>query len=107
MAHYDCLLIGHNELDFQQYYNILDNMASSGGRDHVAFTDLQLNCVNYKGKPYQGQDVLSLFYNEDRPDAERRTFYNGDCLWTAIAYLGSYLAKHAAFDDYCQRHYHD
>ena len=29
MADYDCLLIGYNELDFEQYYNILQNMASS------------------------------------------------------------------------------
>lgn len=100
MAHYDCLLIGHNELDFQQYYNILDNMASSGGRDHVAFTDLQLNSVDYKRKPYQGEDLLSLFYNEGRPDVEHRFFYNGDCLWTAIAYLGTYLAKRGYTFDY-------
>ena len=60
----DCLLVGHNELEFQQYFNILENMASSGGRDHVAFTDMQLNCVRYKGKPYQAMDILTKFYNE-------------------------------------------
>lgn len=93
MADFDCLLIGHNELDFQQYYGILENMASSGGRDHVAFTDLQLNHIRYDGRPQQGLDLLTTLYNEDRLDSERREFYNGDCLWTAIAYLGSYLAQ--------------
>ena len=100
MDHYDCLLIGHNELDFQQYYNILDNMASSGGRDHVAFTDLQLNCVELDGRRYQGQDLLTHLYNEGRPPAERRDFYNGDCLWSGIAYLGTYLSKRGLTFDY-------
>ena len=93
MAHYDCLLIGHNELDFQQYYNILDNMASSGGRDHVAFIDMHLNCVEHKGRPYQAEEILTHFYNEGKPEEEQRVFYNGDCFWTAIAYLGSYLTQ--------------
>ena len=100
MDHYDCLLIGHNELDFQQYYNILENMASSGGRDHVAFTDLQLNCVELGGRPYQGQDLLTHLYNEQHPDSGPRDFYNGDCLWTGIAYLGTYLAKRGLSFDY-------
>lgn len=93
MAHYDCLLIGHNELDFQQYYNILDNMASSGGRDHVAFIDMHLNCVEHKGRPYEAEEILTHFYNEGKPEEEQRVFYNGDCFWTAIAYLGSYLTQ--------------
>jgi anaerobic magnesium-protoporphyrin IX monomethyl ester cyclase len=91
MAEFDCLLIGHNELDFEEYYGILENMASSGGREHVAFTDLQLNHVKYEGRPYQALDLLTEMYNEGRDPGEQREFYNGDCLWTAIAYLGSYL----------------
>lgn len=100
MAHFDCLLIGHNELDFEQYFSILDNMASSGGREHVAFTDLQLNHVKYRGRPYQALDLLTCLHNEDRPKQERREFYNGDCLWTAIAYLGSYLSERGYTFDY-------
>jgi radical SAM PhpK family P-methyltransferase len=91
MADFDCLLIGHNELDFEEYFGILENMASSGGREHIAFTDLQLNHVKYGGKPYQALDLLGCMYNEDRPPEQQRDFYNGECLWTAIAYLGSYL----------------
>ena len=100
MAHYDCLLIGHNELDFQQYYNILDNMASSGGRDHVAFIDMHLNCVEHKGRPYQAEEILTHFYNEGKPEEEKKVFYNGDCFWTAIAYLGSYLTQRGYTIDY-------
>jgi radical SAM PhpK family P-methyltransferase len=100
MAQYDCLLIGHNELDFQQYYNILDNMASSGGRDHVAFIDMHLNCVEHKGRPYEAEEILTHFYNEGKPQEEQRVFYNGDCFWTAIAYLGSYLTKRGYSIDY-------
>ena len=93
MAHYDCLLVGHNELDFEDYYAILENMAISGGRDHVAFTDLQLNHVRYDGRPHQALEILTTLHNEGLPRERHRTFYNGDCLWTAITYLGSYLAK--------------
>lgn len=100
MAHYDCLLIGHNELDFQDYYNILENMASSSGRDHVAFTDLQLNHVEYNGRRMQAQDILSALYNEGRPPEEQRQFYNGDCFWTAISYLGTYLHRRGYTFDY-------
>lgn len=100
MADFDCLLIGHNELEFQQYFNILENMASSGGRDHVAFTDMQLNCVRYNGKPHQAMDILTEFYNEGLEPKDHRDFYNGDCLWTGITYLGSYLAKRGYTFDY-------
>jgi anaerobic magnesium-protoporphyrin IX monomethyl ester cyclase len=100
MADFDCLLVGHNELDFQQYFNILENMASSGGRDHVAFTDMQLNCVRYQGKPYQAMDVLTKFYNEGLDPKDHKDFYNGDCVWTAITYLGSYLARRGYTFDY-------
>jgi radical SAM PhpK family P-methyltransferase len=100
MADYDCLLIGHNELDFEQYYNILQNMASSIGRDHVAFTDMQLNHVMHGGKPYQATDILTRFYNEGLDPAAHRIFYNGDCLWTAISYLGTYLSRLGYSFDY-------
>lgn len=100
MADFDCLLVGHNELEFQQYFNILENMASSGGRDHVAFTDMQLNCVRYKGKPHQAMDILTEFYNEGLDAKDHKDFYNGDCLWTGITYLGSYLAKRGYTFDY-------
>jgi radical SAM PhpK family P-methyltransferase len=100
MADFDCLLVGHNELEFQQYFNILENMAASGGRDHVAFTDMQLNCVRYEGKPYQAMDILTRFYNEGLDPKDHKDFYNGDCIWTAITYLGSYLAKRGFTFDY-------
>lgn len=100
MADFDCLLVGHNELEFQQYFNILENMASSGGRDHVAFTDMQLNCVRYQGKPYQAMDILTKFYNEGLDAKDHKDFYNGDCVWTAITYLGSYLARRGFTFDY-------
>ena len=100
MANVDCLLVGHNELEFQQYFNILENMASSGGRDHVAFTDMQLNCVRYEGKPYQAMDILTKFYNEGLDPKDHRDFYNGDCVWTALTYLGSYLSRRGYTFDY-------
>ena len=100
MANIDCLLVGHNELEFQQYFNILENMASSGGRDHVAFTDMQLNCVRYEGKPYQAMDILTKFYNEGLDPKDHRDFYNGDCVWTALTYLGSYLSRRGYTFDY-------
>lgn len=100
MADFDCLLVGHNELEFQQYFNILENMASSGGRDHVAFTDMQLNCVRYQGKPYQAMDILTKFYNEGLDPKDHRDFYNGDCVWTALTYLGSYLSRRGYSFDY-------
>ncbi len=96
----DCLLVGHNEMDFRDYYGILENMAASSGRDHVAFRDLQFNCVNYQGDNLQGQDMLTVLYNEGRPEADRQVFYNGDCFWTALAYLGSYLHKRNYSFDY-------
>lgn len=100
MADFDCLLVGHNELEFQQYFNILENVASSGARDHVAFTDMQLNCVRYEGKPYQAMDILTKFYNEGLDPKDHKDFYNGDCVWTAITYRGSYLAHRGYTFDY-------
>lgn len=100
MSIVDCLLVGHNEMDFRDYYGILENMAASSGRDHVAFRDLQFNCVTYDGQKLQGQDMLTKLYNEGRPEDQHRVFYNGDCFWTALAYLGSYLDRRNYSFDY-------
>ncbi len=107
MAKYDCLLIGHNELDFQDYFGILENMASSSGRDHVAFTDLQLNHIELKGRRYQATDILTELYNEGLPADAQRAFYNGDCFWSAISYLGTYLHRRDYTYDYINLFQHD
>ncbi|MFK0167062.1 radical SAM protein [Rhizobium sp. NPDC090279] len=100
MSTKDCLLIGHNEMSFKDYHGILENMSASSGRDHVAFRDLQFNCVEYGGVHHQGQDLLTTLYNEDRQPEDHRVFYNGDCFWTALAYLGTFLHKRGYSFDY-------
>lgn len=100
MSAKDCLLIGHNEMNFRDYHGILENMSASSGRDHVAFRDLQFNCVEYGGVYHQGQDLLTTLYNEGRQLEDHRVFYNGDCFWTALAYLGTFLHKRGYSFDY-------
>lgn len=84
----DCLLIGHNDIDFAKYEKMLRAMGTKLG----AYRDLNLNYINYQDKPYRLLDILNHFYFENQP--KDSLFHNGDFLSPAILYLGTYLNKH-------------
>ncbi len=92
----DCLLIGYNDGDFNSLVQTLRLM----GPDHPDFRDLNINFIEYNGKPYRAMDILDHFYYEDRNRDGCRPFHNADLLWNVIMYLGTCLARNGFSFDY-------
>ena len=97
MPNYDCLIIGHNEIKFEEYVKMLRSM----GEEHADYRDLSLNYIEYKGKPYRILDILDYFYYQDRDKNEDyKPFHNHDLLCMVIAYLGTYISRRGFTFDY-------
>ena len=80
----DCLLIGHNEIEFEEYENVAVKMGLNSG----AYRDLNLNYISWNNKPYTAAGIFNLFNGSEgkwKPLKKVETFS------AAIAYLGSYL----------------
>ncbi len=89
----DCLIIGPNDVDFEQH---LKTLRLAFGRKSGAFQDQDLTFVTHRGKPYRALDLLNMI-NADKVD---RPLTNTDFLWPTILVLGSYLNKHGFTFDY-------
>ena len=92
----DCLIVGYNDGDFERDVQMLRSM----GTDHPDYRDLNLNFIEYQGRPYRAMDILDHFYYEGRPDHKRRKFHNAEVLWMVVMYLGTYLARRGFSFDY-------
>ena len=90
----DCLLIGHNEMDFEEYEGICKKMGSHSG----TFRDLNLNYIRYNNKPYTAAGVFNLLNSS--VDAGFKPLRMGETFSAAIGCLGSYLSKHGLRFDY-------
>ncbi|EIW16653.1 PhpK family radical SAM P-methyltransferase [Pelosinus fermentans] len=91
----DCLIIGHNDGDFDAIVKTLHSM----GTDHPDYRDLNLNFIEYNNKAYRALDILDYFYYQNNNDAYR-SFHNADLLWNVIMYLGTYLSRRGFSFDY-------
>lgn len=91
----DCLIIGNNDIAFEDYLK----MTRSMGEDHADYRDLNLNYIVYKDKPYRALDILNHFYFQDKKGIYRPFSYT-DLLWIVVAYLGTYLSKRGFTFDY-------
>jgi anaerobic magnesium-protoporphyrin IX monomethyl ester cyclase len=93
----DCLIIGYNDGQFGKEVEMMRAM----GVDHPDYRDLNLNFIEYQGKPYRAMDILDHFYYEGRPSENgRRKFHNTEVLWMVVMYLGTYLARRGFSFDY-------
>lgn len=90
----DCLIIGYNDMKFENYVKILKSM----GTEHTDYRDLNLNFIEYNNKPYRAADILSYFYFQDKK--MDKPFHNSDLLWMTITYLGTYLSRRGCTFDY-------
>ncbi|MGD2088538.1 MAG: PhpK family radical SAM P-methyltransferase [Candidatus Aminicenantes bacterium] len=94
----DCLLIGHNEMDFREYEKSIRNMGMNSG----AYRDLDLNFIIYNNRPYTLSEMFNIFYyqhHENNTDAEP-FFHVAESFSVAIAYLGTYLDRNGYTFDY-------
>jgi radical SAM PhpK family P-methyltransferase len=92
---YDCLIIGYNDIKFEDYVNILKGM----GKDHADYRDLDLNFVRYKGKPYRSIDLLNHFFYQDK-EGGGKPFHHAELIWMCVSYLATFIAKRGFNFDY-------
>jgi radical SAM PhpK family P-methyltransferase len=92
---YDCLIIGYNDMNFSDYVKMLRSM----GTGHSDYRDLNLNFIEYNGKPYRALDILTHFYFQDKKDVHK-PFHNADLMWPVVPYLGTYLCRREFTFDY-------
>ncbi len=85
----DCLLIGHNEMDFEEYEKHVRRMGIQSG----AYRDLNLNFLRYNNKPYHLTEVFNLFCADKSRSAHQKPMGMQETFSTAIAYLGTYLHR--------------
>ncbi len=85
----DCLLIGHNEMNFEEYEKVVKRM----GAKTPAYRDLNLNFIQYKNKPYSAPEIFNMFYYSDGYMDEYGKLSLGDTFSAAISYLGTYLHR--------------
>jgi len=71
----DCLLIGFNDWNFEEYVEMVESMGTGSG----AYKDLSLAMVRHEGKPWRSMDLLNRFYSESNGGAQR-PFHNADFL---------------------------
>ncbi|MGB7925168.1 MAG: PhpK family radical SAM P-methyltransferase [Pyrinomonadaceae bacterium] len=91
----DCLIIGFNDANFEEYVKLVASM----GKDSGAYRDLDLAFIKYNNKPYRSMDILDHFYHENS-GGTHRPFSNVDFLWPVVTYLGTYLTKANLSFDY-------
>lgn len=91
----DCLLIGHNDGNFQE----LIDMVKSMGEEHPDYRDLNINFIKHEDKAYRALDILDHFYDKENK-SEHRPFHNADLLWNVIMCLGTFLTKKGHTFDY-------
>jgi anaerobic magnesium-protoporphyrin IX monomethyl ester cyclase len=87
----DCLFIGHNEMNFEEFEKTVRRMGARSG----AYRDLNLNFINYRQRPYN----LPEFYNVLTP-VNGSPLRMGETFSAAVAYLASYAARQGFGCDY-------
>jgi radical SAM PhpK family P-methyltransferase len=93
----DCLIIGHNEMDFREYEQTIRQTDKNSG----AYRDLNMNFLCYNKRPYHATEVFNLFCRGDRPqESPIPPLALADTFSATIAYLGTYLDKHGFTFDY-------
>ncbi|UCH92857.1 MAG: PhpK family radical SAM P-methyltransferase [Candidatus Aminicenantes bacterium] len=93
----DCLLIGHNDVDFQEYEKNLRKMGMNSG----AYRDLNLNFIWYENKPYSLSEMFNLLFHQESSSQSLHNKMNFcETFNAAIAYLGTYLNRRQFTFDY-------
>ena len=58
--HLDCLLVGHNEMEFSEYHKNVSHMGNNSG----ALRDLRLNYVSYGGYEYTATNLAEIAFEK-------------------------------------------
>lgn len=89
-----CMIIGFNDFSFDDYCQMLDQLAPEA----AAKRDLRLAFVNYEGSRFHALGVLNK--TRERQGLANLNLNNADFLWPVVMVLGTYLEKHGLAFDY-------
>jgi anaerobic magnesium-protoporphyrin IX monomethyl ester cyclase len=92
----DCLIIGHNDGNFEDYVGMVRTM----GEDSGAWRDLRLAFAEIDGQPLHALNVMTRYAGLT---PWGMPYHNTDFLWPTISYLGTYLHRHNLTFDYVNR----
>jgi radical SAM PhpK family P-methyltransferase len=92
----DCLIIGHNDGNFDDYVGMVRSMSEDSG----AWRDLRLAFAQIGGRPLNALGVMTEYAGRTPWGTP---YHNTDFLWPTITYLGSYLDRHGFSFDYINR----
>ena len=57
----DSLIIGCNNMKFDQYLSLIESM----GENHPDYKDLNLNYISIDGRPYRALDILDYYQRKN------------------------------------------
>ncbi len=92
----DCLIIGHNEMNFSEYKNTITSM----DQNSEAFRDLNYSFIEHDNRVYTISDVFNQFYNSTLQNGYGSDLSLGEAFSATIAYLGTYLNRRGLTFDY-------
>lgn len=92
----DCLLIGHNEVDFGKYVGDVRDMGAFSG----AFRDLNLAFLQYDQRPYHAAGMFNRICNRAPAGNGLKPVRDDESFSNTIAYLGTYLEGRGLTFDY-------
>jgi anaerobic magnesium-protoporphyrin IX monomethyl ester cyclase len=99
----DCLFIGHNDMNFQEYERQIRKMGINSG----AYRDLNVNFIRFNNKPYSISEVINLFCNKaGGAETTIKPFSVSESFSAAISYLGSYLNRRGLNFDFVNSFQH-
>lgn len=85
---FDCLFIGHNQMNFKEYEFKLRTMGTKSG----AYRDLNLSFINMNDEMYTLSDFYNRF-NVGSEDGSHAKLSSYNVFSATIAYLGTYLDR--------------
>ncbi|MCP4151439.1 MAG: radical SAM protein, partial [bacterium] len=86
----DCLLIGHNEMDFSGYVKNVRKMGVNSG----AYRDLNKNFIQYENKPYHASEIFNMLCSSgEKSSTPIKPLRIGENFSAAISYLGTWLDR--------------
>lgn len=91
----DCLLIGHNEMKFEEYEKKIRLL----GMSSEGYRDLFLNFIRYDNKLFTFPDLFNMLCRDSKY-CNDGGFNLGNIFSPTISYLGTYLRKHGISFDY-------
>ena len=89
----DCLIIGFNDSNFDEYVEMVRSMGPQSG----AWRDLDLTFIEDEGRRYRILDVLNRVMGQGEAG---RPYHNADFLWPVVLYLSTYLHRRGIAADY-------